>query len=792
MGKEPDRAKLWGWWPAGLTAAVLAGLAAAPGAGAACGDPGNNEIVIENCRAGSPPEEWDISGAGDPAVQGFATDISVDQGGTAQFKIDASAPYALEIFRLGYYGGAGARRVDSLGTLATQDQPACNEDADTGLVDCGNWAVSASWTVPADAVSGIYLAVTKRDGSPASHIPFVVRDDDGRSDLLFQTSDTTWQAYNAYGGNSLYRGDPVGRAYKVSYNRPFTTADNAIEDWLFNSEYPMVRWLERNGYDVSYFTGVDSDRRGAEIREHRAFLSVGHDEYWSGVQRANVEAARDAGVNLAFFSGNEVFWKTRWEASIAGCTASYRTLVSYKETHANAKIDPTSSWTGTWRDPRFSPDGGRPENALTGTAFLVNSGSRAIEVPADDGKLRFWRDTSVANLAAGDTETLTSDTLGYEWDGDLDNGARPAGLVRLSTTTAPNVQILTDYGSSYDWGSATHHLTLYRDTNGSGPDALVFGAGTIQWPWGLDSTHERGNPPTSLAMQQATTNLFADMGVQPASLQPELQRATASTDTTPPSTTINGPPTITVTNGVSTTIEGSAADGGGRVGAVEVSVDGGASWHPAAGRETWSYRWTPSQSGQVTPLARAADDSGNLSGSSANPEGGAYPADGGGTDDCGTPPGGGGTPPDGGGTPPGGTGGSTVTPGAGTQGTQPGGSSPRTGTTTSPDVPVTRAVDISTRSVRMSRRGTVRLRIACPPGERDCRVQLRLRRDGRSIAHRTFSMEGGDARRIALKLNRATRRALIRKGSLRVTAVAAVAGGGTTRATIRLLAPGQG
>ena len=75
----------------------------------------------------------------------------------------------------------------------------------------------------------------------------------------------------------------------------------------------MVRWLERNGYDVSYTTGVDTDRRGAELLEHKAFLSVGHDEYWSGDQRANVEAARDAGVNLAFFSGNEVFWKTRWE-----------------------------------------------------------------------------------------------------------------------------------------------------------------------------------------------------------------------------------------------------------------------------------------------------------------------------------------------------------------------------------------------------------------------------------------------------------------------------------------------
>ena len=138
----------------------------------------------------------------------------------------------------------------------------------------------------------------------------------------------------------------------------------------------MVRFLESNGYDVSYTTGVDTDRRGAELLEHKVFLSVGHDEYWSGQQRANVEAARAAGVNLAFFSGNEVFWKTRWENSIDGSGTPYRTLVTYKETHANAKIDPQApaTWTGTWRDPRFSPpgDGGRPENALTGTIFTVN------------------------------------------------------------------------------------------------------------------------------------------------------------------------------------------------------------------------------------------------------------------------------------------------------------------------------------------------------------------------------------------------------------------------------------
>src|SRR5262249_43903196 len=179
--------------------------------------------------------------------------------------------------------------------------------------------VSARWQVPPDAVSGIYVAkVIRGDTGGASHIPFIVRDDGGHSALLFQTSDTTWQAYNTFGGCDLYGGNgpaihkPEGRAFKVSYNRPFTTRGDHVTESLFHAEYPLVRWLEANGYDVSYFAGVDTDRHGDLIRRHKIFLSVGHDEYVSGRQRAAIEAARDGGVHLAFFSGNEVFWRIRW------------------------------------------------------------------------------------------------------------------------------------------------------------------------------------------------------------------------------------------------------------------------------------------------------------------------------------------------------------------------------------------------------------------------------------------------------------------------------------------------
>jgi hypothetical protein len=597
-----------------LVAALLFVPPPGPAAADACSPP-TNPIACENTKAGTPKSTWDVSGAGSAALQGFATQMSVNVGETVNFKVDATATsYRLDIYRMGYYGGNGARLVATVNPVARQNQPDCVVAPSTGLVDCGNWAVSASWPVPATAVSGIYFArLVRTDGtSGASHIVFVVRDDSSHSDLLFQTSDTTWQAYNQYGGNSLYVGSPAGRAYKVSYNRPVSTRGTGAEDSVFNAEYPMVRFLEANGYDVSYLSGVDTDARGALLRNHRTFLSVGHDEYWSGAQRANVEAARDAGVNLAFFSGNESFWKTRWEPAADGSGTPYRTLVAYKDTHANAPIDPTGIWTGTWRDPRFSPprDGNRPENAMTGTIFKVNAGTVNLRVPAADGKMRLWRGTTVAGQAAGATATLGSDVIGYEWDQDADNGARPRGLVKLSTTNASGVQILTDFGSTYASGSATHNLTLYRAASG----ALVFGAGTVQWSWGLDSNHDRGSGAASTPMKQATVNLFADMGAQPATLQSGLTLASASTDTVAPSVAIMNPAGgATVQAGQAYTISGTATDtGGGVVGGVEVSTDNGASWHPANGRGAWTYTWTPGNAGATTIRVRASDDSANV------------------------------------------------------------------------------------------------------------------------------------------------------------------------------------
>ncbi len=264
----------------GLSANLL-GPAFAP-----CDGPFANEIVEENCKTGNPSSEWDISGAGDASIQGFATDISVNRGGTINFKVDTTATsFQIKIYRLGYYNGDGARLIATIPDTATTatSQPACaNSGSPDYLVDCGGWSVSGSWTAtdntysPAkSAVSGLYIArLESTDGSDlASHIPFVVRDDTSGSGLLFKTSDTTWQAYNQYGGYSLYAGPGPqngGHAHKVSFNRPITTRDTPVEDNLFNAEYPMIRWIERNGYDVSYLSSVDADRIG-----HRTYRAYG-------------------------------------------------------------------------------------------------------------------------------------------------------------------------------------------------------------------------------------------------------------------------------------------------------------------------------------------------------------------------------------------------------------------------------------------------------------------------------------------------------------------------------------
>src|SRR5262249_23437643 len=203
--------------------------------------------------------------------------------------------------------------------------------------------------------------------------------------------------------------------------------------------------------------------------------------------------------------------------------------------------------------------------------------------------------------------------MGYESDEDLDNGFGPAGLITLSSTTANVDQRLQDYGSVYNNGTATHSLTLYRHSSG----ALVFGAGTVQWSWGLDNTHDRlpdgTSDYTNPSVQQATVNILGDMGAQAGLLQPGLTPASPSADVAPPISSISAPVGgSSVPTGTNLTVSGTAADTLGRVAAVEGSLDGGATWRRANGLESWAISLPVSRYGPMTIKSRATDDSGNI------------------------------------------------------------------------------------------------------------------------------------------------------------------------------------
>ena len=389
-----------------------------------------NRIVAENAITTGvmPKSYWDVPHS--DQIEGFATDMSANAGTRIDFKINvnggAESDYKVEVFRLGHYGGNGAREVAEWTNANATVQPAPLYNSTRALVDAGNWSVTDSWDIPVDAVSGVYLARLQRlddAGNPidgaVNQIPFIVRNDGIAADIVLQTSDTTWQAYNGWFGRNgqvgaNFYGDASGtvnhpeipgagsfaqdRAYALSYNRPLITRDGTspaagAQDYLFGADYAAIHWLEQQGYDISYIAGVDPERLGSSyLQNYKAYISVGHDEYWSAGQRYSVEAARDAGVNLLFWGGNDVYWKTRWETAISADGTPYRTLVCYKETWAHAdptagpadyfNLDPADIWTGTWRDERFlgNPAAGNPSDRpqITGRpGLLPDRGERA-------------------------------------------------------------------------------------------------------------------------------------------------------------------------------------------------------------------------------------------------------------------------------------------------------------------------------------------------------------------------------------------------------------------------------
>ncbi len=423
----------------------------------------------ENAKAGT--DQWHITGhqvAG--AIEGYADHVSAQLGDRVGLHVSTVATtFHVDAYRMGWYGGKQARLVWTSPEVPGGVQARPTIAPTTNMVEC-QWPTSLSVSISSAWVPGDYLLKLVGDAGQASYVPLTVRDDSSRAAYLVQNSVTTWQAYNLWGGYDLYQGGTgrvstyADRSRVVSFDRPYDFGfGEGAADFLGN-ELPLVSQVEREGLDVTYATDVDTARAPQLLQHHRAFLSLGHDEYWSSTMRQGVIDARSHGVNLVFLGANAIFRHIRFEPSPLG---PYRHEICYKV----ASEDPlygvdNAEVTVDWPDP---PDP-RPESTIIGDMYDCNP-VKAAMVISDPGAW-VYRGT---NLAQGDE---LDGVVGSEYDRYMPSlpGPRDIEILAHSPVTCH--------------GRADHSdMTYYTDPSGAG----VWATGTNLWVAFLG----KGCPPTT-------------------------------------------------------------------------------------------------------------------------------------------------------------------------------------------------------------------------------------------------------------------------------------------------------
>ena len=432
----------------------------------------SNPITVENAQPGS--SNWFLTKPGDDTnlqVKGYASATSLNRGDSIDFHVSVSPAqsYTMEIYRIGWYNGTGGRLMTTVGPLAGATYAVPAPDA-LGTVDC-KWPVTSTFQVPATWTTGVYLVKLVNSQGWQNHIHFVVRDDASTADVMFQCSVTTYQAYNTFGGKSLYPEDSVGgvAARKVSFDRPYQEFGSGhFYDW----EMPTVRFVEKYGYNVAYCTNIDLHTTANLVDNHKAFLSVGHDEYWSEAMYNHALAFRTNRKHLAFLGANEIYWQMRMESAANG--TPNRLITCYKNYYAEDPVyiaDHNSpNTTYLWRElppGNASPAISRPENQLVGVMYDgYKDNARGQAYIVQNSSHWVYAGTGFVN------GTSVKGIVGYEWDKRFNNGLEPAGLVTLAASPV-NVQ---------GGGKSTSNATIYQASSG----AWVFSVGSIYWSYALD------------------------------------------------------------------------------------------------------------------------------------------------------------------------------------------------------------------------------------------------------------------------------------------------------------------
>jgi hypothetical protein len=461
-------------------------------------------VVAENRRPGNPG--WEIGAPPPGTIDGFADHVFATAGDTVTLYVSTDAPsFHVEAYRMGYYGGAGARLVwTSAGTTGVA-QPGCPAAYGTNMVACDNWSPSLSFPVTAGFVQGDYLLKLVGSGGQASYVPLTVSDPKSHAAYVVKNDVYTWQAWNPYGGYDFYAGlgrCPRGvyplcsRARVVSFDRPYGYGDGA-GDFLGN-EYPLVRFAEQHGLDVTYATDLNLEQDPGLLLDHRALLSLGHDECWSLDERVAAQTAESKGVNIAFFAASPVLRHVRPEASPLGPD---REVVDYRDSFDDPLYgtgDPREVTGNTWSEAPTS----WPEVPFVGEAY---SGFLEPDVPpapfvVADAAAWIFQGTGLRNGAQ------VPGVLATDFD-QFDPGSHPADLQILGHSPIPVREAQSSRRVPFS------DMTYY--TNGMG-GAGVFDSGVNSWIPSLSPCAPSVAACPATVVGQMTANLFALFGRGPA------------------------------------------------------------------------------------------------------------------------------------------------------------------------------------------------------------------------------------------------------------------------------------
>ena len=452
--------------------------------------PGTTDWMLEKTRV-DPKTKYRC-----PWIEGYCSRTSVRAGETLAVMVSTNppSPFVLDLYRLGYYGGKGGRHLRRLGPFKgiAQPDPPVGEER---LREC-QWEPAVKLTIPDDWPSGVYLGkLTAEKEGLQSYVVFIVRDDRA-CDFLFQCSDTTWSAYNRWPSQwSLYDDGKKqwywGPGVRVSWNRPYGKYCQIFDAPLSQGsgefllwEFPLAFWMEKEGYDVSYISNVDTHADPKGLLRCKGWLSVGHDEYWSLDMFNHVKAVIAAGVNVAFLSGNTCCGVIDFRDGVAGANRIISRIGQY------GPIQEAAVKNG-FPELKALKHNGPNEATLIGarSTFPVTGGADWICV-----REKHW-------LFAG-TGMKNGDGIrglvGWEWHGD------PADI--------PGLEIVASGKLKNRGAEGTYTATIYP-----GPkENLVFNAATIWWSDGLSappgylhpSAHGASPKGPDPRVQRITANLF--------------------------------------------------------------------------------------------------------------------------------------------------------------------------------------------------------------------------------------------------------------------------------------------